>query len=573
MAYRLDPVTLSKVLKHYKRREVQEGIVEAARSKEAVGSYGGKGYAKRPDVLMYPNDVIEQVMNGVTSFHVSEEIWSNPQRISIELKNNEYNALRVGWDLVLDIDCPWWEFSKITTWLFVRSLQEHGVSAVTVKFSGNKGFHIGVPFEAFPTQFKGEDTKDLFPDAARKIAGYLLDHIGSRYVEVERETVRFGGRFSFTLAEIERQTGKKAHELIQRRCERCGKESKGEQEQKKIQFTCPQCNTRVDGDGGEEYVTCPKCKVHGRNVIMERFEMDVSKKCCKDPKISTVFNPLSIVEVDTVLIAQRHLYRAPYSYHEKSGKVSVPIAVDAVLDFEKEMADPDAIEVGKHMFLDRSGVERGQAQHLMLEAYDSAARASQKVQEMDDLERSERLENREFEELQFAIPEKFFPPCIQEIAKGVKDGRKRVSFLMTNFLTSCGWDHEQIEEWLRVWNEKNPEPLRDQYFLGQVRYAKQHKKKVLPPNCDNDAYYKSFGVCKPDNFCRYIKNPANYAIKRARYAQRMEGKKGGRGKDDGRGKAGPGQMGSGADIRAGEPKSVNPQSGLQNHHRTIGKHR
>lgn len=521
----MDPITLSRVLNHYKRIEVQNELVRSAKNKEAVGSFGGRGYAKRPDVLVYPNDVIEQVKNGVTSFHVSEELWSNPQRISVDMKKHDYDAQRIGWDLVLDIDCPYWEFAKITTWLFVKALREHDIDAITVKFSGNKGFHIGVPFEAFPDRVHDAMTKDLFPDGPRKIALYLLDFIGKKYVSVKGETISFGGRFNYSMKELEEKTGKSSQELVQTKCERCGKVSKQESK-KKVQFICPRCESRIEGDEDDKYKTCTRC-----NILMERTVIDLTKKCCARPQLSISFNPLSIVEVDTVLIAPRHLYRAPYSYHEKSGLVSVPIHPDKIMEFEKDSAQPDAIGFGKHEFLKRDGVVAGQAKKLLVEAFDFAARKEQKIHELEEIDNIERRSlNREFEDVQTAIPEKFFPPCITAISKGLKDGKKRAVFILTNFLSSCGWEYDDIEEWMKQWNQKHPEPLRDQYFLGQIRYAKQHKKKVLPPNCDNQAYYKSFGVCKPDNFCRYIKNPANYAIKRARYAQREEGKgkKGGR---------------------------------------------
>lgn len=512
----MDPITLSRVLKHYKRVEVQKEIVNAAQNKEAVGSFGGKGYAKRPDVLIYPNDVMEQVKNGVTSFHISEETWSNPQRISTEMKKHEYEALRTGWDLVLDIDCPQWEFAKIVTWLFIKALREHDIDAITAKFSGNKGFHIGVPFEAFPEQVHDSATKDLFPDGPRKIAAYLLDYIGTRHVVVKDNKVSFGQRFTYSITELQEKTGKTEDELMQTYCTKCGKKTPKQKEAKKVQFTCHQCGMTVEGDVMEQYRTCTKC-----NVIMQRNIIDLSKKCCAKPSITTRFNPLAIVEVDTVLIAPRHLYRAPYSYHEKSGLVSMPIHPDKILDFEKKQAEPDNIIIGKHTFLNREGVVAGQAKKLLVEAFDFTARKEQKIQELEEIENIERRSlKQEFEDVQTAIPEQFFPPCIQAISKGLTDGKKRAVFILTNFLSSCGWEYDDVEEWMKKWNERNAEPLRDQYYLGQIRYAKQQKKKVLPPNCDNAAYYKSFGVCKPDQFCRYVKNPANYAIKRARYSQR-----------------------------------------------------
>jgi hypothetical protein len=36
----------------------------------------------------------------------------------------------------------------------------------------------------------------------------------------------------------------------------------------------------------------------------------------------------------------------------------------------------------------------------------------------------------------------------------------------------------------------------------------------LPPNCDNESYYKGLGLCHPDSLCHKIKNPANYSVLR-----------------------------------------------------------
>ena len=72
---------ISTVLKYYKRKEIQEAMLAAAENKEVAVSFGGKGYGKRPDMLRYPSDVIEFVKQGATSFHCSEEIWSNPLQV------------------------------------------------------------------------------------------------------------------------------------------------------------------------------------------------------------------------------------------------------------------------------------------------------------------------------------------------------------------------------------------------------------------------------------------------------------------------------------------------------------
>ena len=113
------------------------------------------------------------------------------------------------------------------------------------------------------------------------------------------------------------------------------------------------------------------------------------------------------------------------------------------------------------------------------------------------------------------MPEELFPPCISIILNGIDEGRKRALFILINYFSSIGWDYEMIEKKLKEWNAKNREPLRDVYLLGQLRYHKQMRKRILPPNCSNEMYMLGIGVCKPDSFCQKIKNPAQYTTKKA----------------------------------------------------------
>ena len=99
--------------------------------------------------------------------------------------------------------------------------------------------------------------------------------------------------------------------------------------------------------------------------------------------------------------------------------------------------------------------------------------------------------------------------------KGIEDGRKRFLFCIVNFLNSVGWSYEDIEAYLKKWNSKNPDPLREVLILGQVRYHKANKKKILPPNCDNKSYYQDIRICHPDNLCQKIKNPVQYSKRKA----------------------------------------------------------
>jgi len=67
----------STLLSYYKRKDIQEEIIANAKNREIAIKFGDKGFGPRPDVLQYPRDILELVKQGATSFHASEELWSN----------------------------------------------------------------------------------------------------------------------------------------------------------------------------------------------------------------------------------------------------------------------------------------------------------------------------------------------------------------------------------------------------------------------------------------------------------------------------------------------------------------
>ena len=425
-------IHLSTLLKHYKREDIQREIIDNAKDREVAIKFGDKGFGQRPDVLSNSNDIIELAKQGATSFHASEELWRNPLLLSPMMSRREMEDLRIGWDLVMDIDCPFLEYSTMAADLLIKALKYHNIKSISCKFSGNHGFHIGVPFEAFPAKVHDRETKLWFPDGAKAIAQYLATMIMPQLAKtmLEKES----------LDAIMKKTGKRFNEVVK----------KG------------------------------------------------------------VFEPFSILSIDTLLISSRHLYRMPYSFNEKSGLVSVPINPDKILEFRKEIAIPANVRVSKFRFLDRKNAEKDEAKKLIVQAFDFNKKTEEGVRK--------NAEN--YEDVKEAVPEQFFPPCINLILKGVTDGRKRSMFILVNFLSSLGWGYEQIEQKLEEWNKKNPEPLREVLIKGQTRYHKQQKKKVLPPNCANSMYYKDFRVCVPDNLCQKIKNPVNYSRIKIRYLEK-----------------------------------------------------
>ena len=166
---------------------------------------------------------------------------------------------------------------------------------------------------------------------------------------------------------------------------------------------------------------------------------------------------------------------------------------------------PKNAAISEFRFLDRKNTEKDEANRLLMQAYDFSIKQ----------ETASVSEKREFEAPENALPEDLFPPCIKLILNGIDDGRKRALFILINYFTSIGWDYSMIEKKLKEWNDKNKEPIRDVYLLGQLRYHKQMRKRILPPNCNNEMYMLGIGVCKPDNFCQRIKNPAQYSTKKA----------------------------------------------------------
>ncbi len=422
-------ISLSTSLLYYKREDICKALVATAEDKEIAVRFNDQ-FGKRPDVLKYPKDVLEFAKKGATSFHCSEELWHNPLQLVPGMKKKEMDELRKSWDLVLDIDCKVFEYSRLAADLVVKALQHHGVKTVSVKFSGNNGFHIAVPAAAFPDTVAGENIKDLFPDGPKRIAMYL-QHMIKPYLAQQLLSME-------KMTKLLERTGKKYSDVVK----------------------------------------------------------------------NNEFNPFEIVDIDTVLINSRHLYRMAYSLNEKSGLASIPLEPEAIRTFDKSKAQPQKVKVTLG-YLDQQPVP-GEATKLLVQALDF------KIPQ----EQSQNIrEKKEFEIPEQAIGTEFFPACIKKILQGLPDGKKRAVFVLINFLSSVGWEYDAIEDLLHAWNEKNAEPLREVYIQGQLRYHKTSQKKILPPNCGNKAYYADLGIKCDEAVCSRCKNPVNAAIKNHRLSR------------------------------------------------------
>jgi hypothetical protein len=491
----------NEVMKFYSRKDIQKEMLRVAKNREIAVKYGDSGFGKRPDILQFPGDIVDLARSGATSFHISEERWTDPLQLKPGMTKKQLDDLRIGWDLIIDIDCKDLEYSKIAANLVVEALKFHDVKNISVKFSGNKGLHIAVPFEAFPEKVEDKPTRLLFPDGPKIIALYLGNLIKER---MGAEFLNYAGSAQ-NLAKNFDKDPKNLEEYI---CP-THKVPLIPKTKQDLGLICPRC-------GGSEYVefsggiyVCQKCPNTFMNktgtgiVNMQQMECPI----CKRKEYDVRFNPFSILSIDTVLISNRHMFRMPYSYHEKSGLISIPLKPENILNFKKEWAKMENVKVE----VDFLNLENeSNASQLVVESFDWWSKLERSKPEKE--ERGER----EYEELKEAIAEEHFPPCIKLLSKGMsQDGRKRAVFILMNFLQNVGWDQQRIEKYIGEWNKKNYEPLKEGYIISQLNYRKRGMK-IMPPNCDNVAYYKDIGVCVPDNFCSTIRNPVNYAIKKGR---------------------------------------------------------
>ena len=393
---------------YYSRPEIQKAIFSFSTNRETVPRYF-EGFGKRPDSLQYRNDIFELVKKGATSFHCSEEIWSDPLKLATGLPEEKVKELRIGWDLLIDIDSKYIDYSKVMARLLMRVLTFHGAKNFGIKFSGSKGFHIIVPWESFPKEVNGIPTASMFPEWPRIILKYI-------------------------------------HSLIE------------------------------------------------KDLVKEISNLIKQNKYIRDVQASKEVIP------DLVLVAPRHLFRAPYSLHEKTSLASVVLLPDELEKFDLKDADPMKVPIRNFI----PEVKKGEASELLVQALDWHKENSPKEKEQDK-------QQRVFQPIKFEnLSDTHFPPAIKTILLGVGDGRKRALFVLLNFFRAIGMEKEELEKRIEDWNVKNKVPLPKGYIQAQLSWSYRNKP-VLPPNYDKD-YYAAIGAIPTPEELR-TKNPVTYLKK------------------------------------------------------------
>jgi len=217
---------------------------------------------------------------------------------------------------------------------------------------------------------------------------------------------------------------------------------------------------------------------------------------------NNVIKPYKIVNLD--VFGVRHLFRMPYSLHEKTLLVSLPIDPKDILNFKKSEAHPENVVFNEELV---SFKHKNDAIYLLIEA-------AEKIKLEIEKEIEELQNKAEIKKSKIKIPFEYFPPCIKNILAGLEDGRNRSIFVLITFLRNVGYDWEEIEKILHEWNERNKPPLREGIIRTQLRWHMRQERNLLSPNCDHPVFYKDYGVCQPDEFCKLIKNPLAYALKK-----------------------------------------------------------
>lgn len=394
---------------YYSRKEIQKAIFDFCSSRETVPRYF-EGFGRRPDMLQFPSDVLELAKKGATSFHCSEELWCDSLKVETGMNEKQLNELRKGWDLLIDIDSKYLDYSKISAKIIIEFLKFHGIKNIGVKFSGSKGFHLIVPWKAFPPEINGVQTKNMFPEWPRIISKYIIEQTKNKLVK-------------------------------------------------------------------------------------EISELERPNKYVKDFTVSEKVMP------DIILVSPRHLFRTPYSLHEKTSLASVVLSSENIVDFKISDADPMKISNNPKKFMPDS-IE-GEATELLIQALDWSK---------ENIKEEKVYTEKEFAPIKILnLSEKNFPPSIQKILLGLSDGRKRGLFVLIGFFRGVGMEKTEIEKRIFEWNEKNEVPLKQGYIITQIIWS--YKNKLIPPpNFDKD-YYKGIGIIPTPEEIRY-KNPINYVARK-----------------------------------------------------------
>ncbi len=500
---------------YYSNPKVLESLTKFSQDREVVPRYF-EGFGKRPDKIQYPSDIMGLVNRGATSFHASEELWNEPLSLNSEMTKEDMNKLRKSWDLLIDVDSPFLDCSKIATKLIIAALEHYGVKNYGLKFSGSKGFHIIISGKAFPKVYGDFETRSMFPEWARAISEFLMKEIRAEYNRQVSEILT-------DFDAIKRRTNLSREDLMEVHCKNCDRPAKKgeltrlrcnicnlEIERRNVKTTnrklrCldKDCTGELDVIEGTPYYYCEYCK----DPENKNFPLS-SDKNPEDFEKKEMISAKKIASLDLVLVAPRHLFRMPYSLHEKTALASVVLKKEQIDSFTPKDANALSVKILDFM----PGNEEGEAKRLLAAALDwKNAETSAEEQLHKKYENYEKIEIS-------GVTEDMFPQPIKKLlAGGLKDGKKRGLFILITFLRSLNFPMDYINQKVREWNKLNEPPLKEGYIKSQIDWTARQKKTIMPPNYSNPGFYKDLNLLDEEPIA---KNPVSEVVWRLKNSRK-----------------------------------------------------
>jgi hypothetical protein len=353
----------------------------------------------------------------------------------------ELNERRKSWDLLIDIDSKFLDLSKIAARLTIEALEHYGIRNYGIKFSGSKGFHIIVSGKAFPSEYDGKKMKDMFPEWPRAITSHIFDMIRERFRNETEKSSIFAAKDN-KLRYFCRQCNREAKEgvITTLLCNVCGFETNIRKEIKEGErkLLCrtrnnPKCPGVLEIIKREPYYYCEECK-----------DPDNEKLQLSSDKYSEMFEQRrgsvadEHAEFDLVLVAPRHLFRMPYSLHEKTALASVVLSKEELAGFAPRDANPLNVQIRK--FLPEN--KEGEAKQLLAAALDWKKTRT----DSEDKEIKKKYASYDNNVDSSKITEDMFPAPIKKLLLGVADGKKRGLFILITFLRSLNFPPEYIKD-------------------------------------------------------------------------------------------------------------------------------
>jgi hypothetical protein len=213
-----------------------------------------------------------------------------------------------------------------------------------------------VPFACFPQEIAGENIKDLFPELPRKLVAYLRFESGKELAQTLPD--------EFLKSVLKNTSIKRG---IQ--CNSCNEIAK---EYELVDLFCPNCKIGEQRKmliGSDKNIKCANCI--NPYIIKKTTPIYVCERCnidsIKNPNNFSTTTKTDLFELMGLdLVSPRHLFRMPYSLHEKTSLASVVIPIEELEKFELTQANPMSIKIRD--FTPKT--KQGEAKEFVMKALD-----------------------------------------------------------------------------------------------------------------------------------------------------------------------------------------------------------